>query len=86
MATSTEAPPPTSPISPTRQHRIAVVDDNPVNRLILVRLLKKHFDHDVKAEDVFEDGWECLKALSDRVFDLVLLDIEMPVVGEFFAR
>ncbi|KAJ3049980.1 hypothetical protein HK097_009022 [Rhizophlyctis rosea] len=77
---ATDVSPPSSPSSLSRQHRIAVVDDNPINRLILVRLLKKHFDHDVQAEDVFEDGWECLKALSDRVFDLVLLDIEMPVV------
>ncbi|KAJ3032888.1 hypothetical protein HDV00_006998 [Rhizophlyctis rosea] len=79
MATAVDTTERASTIDRDGPHRIAVVDDNPINRLILVRLLKKHFDHDVAAEDVFEDGWECLKGLSSRRFDLLLLDIEMPV-------
>lgn len=67
----------------TRPYRIAVVDDNQVNRRILVKMLKKYFDHVVEEEDVFEDGWECLKGMACREFDLILLDIEMPIVGEF---
>ncbi|KAJ3295088.1 hypothetical protein HK104_003020 [Borealophlyctis nickersoniae] len=35
--------------------------------------------HTVQKEDIFKDGFECLKTMSESEFDLILLDIEMPV-------
>lgn len=53
------------------RHRIAIVEDNAAQRVILTRLLDG--EHDVTA---FETGEAFLAVPSD--FDAVLLDIEMP--------
>jgi len=54
---------------------ILVVDDNPENRELLSRRLSRE-GHDVVAAG---DGAEGLAALRARAFDLVLLDVLMPV-------
>ena len=55
--------------------RILVVDDNPDNRDVLVRRLKR-----LELTDVGQaaDGIEALDALRAEPFDLVLLDVMMP--------
>lgn len=61
---------------PTAGSRILLVDDNPVNRQV-VRL----FLTPVKCEIVEgKNGQEALDALSAQEFDIVLLDIHMPVM------
>ncbi|MBS1144189.1 MAG: Response regulator receiver [Proteobacteria bacterium] len=55
----------------TKTFRIAIVDDNPPQRMILSRLLEKDY-----AIEQFENGAQFLA--SDTEFDAVLLDIEMP--------
>ncbi|KNC96257.1 uncharacterized protein SPPG_08409 [Spizellomyces punctatus DAOM BR117] len=63
-----------------KQFRIAVVDDNDINQKIICKLLKKFLDVDIKAADIFENGQLCLNAMAQHRYDLVLLDIEMPVL------
>ncbi len=60
-----------------RGMRILLVDDNKAN-LFLARSLFEKDDHQV--EEV-ENGLECLKILCERHFDLILLDIQMPVMS-----
>ena len=53
---------------------ILIVDDNPVNRLLLGRGVEQQGHAVVFAEH----GREALELLRARDFDLVLLDVEMP--------
>ncbi len=56
--------------------RIMVVDDHPVVRQGLMRIIEDTQDMKVTAEA--ENGLEAIKLLKDQDFDLVLLDISMP--------
>ncbi|KAJ3185488.1 hypothetical protein HDU87_000111 [Geranomyces variabilis] len=60
--------------------RVAVVDDNPIMQQIMVRTLNKYMHIQIHSEDVFTDGLSLLKALTLRRYDLILLDIEMPIM------
>jgi PAS domain S-box-containing protein len=56
--------------------RILLVEDNPINSTFGISLLKK-LGHSVVA---VENGRECLAELEKSRFDLVLMDIQMPVM------
>ena len=63
--------------------RILLVEDNPVNLKYSTTLLGLHGHHVVTAEN----GEESLKALEQGEFDLVLMDVQMPVMhGEEALR
>lgn len=53
--------------------RIAVVEDNPDNRLLVQAILD-----DVYAIDEYESGPAALEGLRTRIPDVVLLDISLP--------
>ena len=59
-----------------RQHpaRLLIVEDNPVNQKVLVRMLQKLG----YTPEVANHGREGLAAAKARAFDVVLMDIEMP--------
>jgi adenylate cyclase len=59
--------------------RLLVVDDNKVNRLLLGRSLEQQ-GHRV---DFAENGRQALDKLAETDFDLLLLDIEMPVMDGY---
>ncbi|HEV2425791.1 MAG TPA: response regulator [Terriglobia bacterium] len=61
--------------------RILVAEDNPVNRLLAIRLLEKQGHVVVPAEN----GLEALQALENGAFDLVLMDVQMPAMDGFQA-
>jgi CheY-like chemotaxis protein len=54
--------------------RILVVEDNPVNQKVACGLLQRQ-GHTVV---VAVNGKEALQTLRDQVFDLVLMDVQMP--------
>ncbi|MDY7000759.1 MAG: ATP-binding protein [Thermodesulfobacteriota bacterium] len=62
------------PFSP---FKILVAEDNPANRILAVKLLEVLGHTAIAAED----GKEAVKALEKERFDLVLMDVQMPVVG-----
>jgi PAS domain S-box-containing protein len=64
-----------------RGFRILVAEDNRVNAMLAVRLLEKR-GHQVQ---VASDGREALEELKKADFDLVLMDVQMPVMGGFEA-
>src|SRR5450755_1846591 len=59
--------------------RLLVVDDNKVNRLLLTRSLELQ-GHSVASA---ENGRVALEMLRREVFDLLLLDMEMPEMDGF---
>ena len=56
---------------------ILLVEDHPVNRLLALRLLER-WGH---RTTVAEDGRQGLDRLRERRFDVVLMDLQMPVMG-----
>jgi two-component system, sensor histidine kinase and response regulator len=60
-----------------RSLHILLVEDNRVNQKIATRLLEKRGHHVVLAAN----GEEALAALAQRSFDLVLMDVHMPVMS-----
>ena len=66
-----------------KQLKILVAEDNPVNQMLIRRLIES--DHWV-AEFV-TDGKEALDRAESQVFDVILMDIQMPVMnGEEATR
>lgn len=57
--------------------KILAAEDNPTNQMLIKRLLE-HIGHTVH---VVEDGEKALKAMNDSKYDLVFLDLNMPVMG-----
>ena len=65
-------------LSTQKGYRILVAEDNEINRMLVQKLLTKS-GHQV---DLVENGEEAVRALlSDREYDLVLMDIRMPVLN-----
>lgn len=63
--------------------RLLLAEDNPVNQMLLRKFLARG-NWDVS---VVSDGGEALSAASEQKFDLILLDIQMPVMtGEKVAE
>ncbi|MFP2995013.1 response regulator [Spongiivirga sp. MCCC 1A20706] len=60
---------------------ILVVDDNPIDRMINSRVIQKV--HQDSLIDFAEDGSEALICLQKRNYDVVLLDIKMPIMDGF---
>jgi signal transduction histidine kinase/CheY-like chemotaxis protein len=56
--------------------RILIADDNAVNQRVAARLLERMGYH----PDAAENGLEVLEALRKRRYDVVLMDVQMPVM------
>jgi PAS domain S-box-containing protein len=83
---STSPRPPSQPASHRRgtapgTARVLVVEDNPVNRLLVVRRLEAAR----YAVDVAANGVEALNAVAARRYDLVLMDCQMPEMDGYRA-
>ncbi|MEP6884879.1 MAG: response regulator [Gammaproteobacteria bacterium] len=62
-------------------HRILLVEDNPVNQRVALRLLQK-----LSAEvTLANNGAEALERIAESPFDAVLMDCQMPVMDGFTA-
>ncbi|WP_234121093.1 response regulator [Clostridium hydrogenum] len=59
--------------------RILLVDDNEMNRKIVISILKSR---DMSC-DVAVDGLEALKAVSNKDYDVVFMDCQMPVMDGY---
>jgi two-component system, sensor histidine kinase and response regulator len=60
-----------------RRARVLLVEDNVVNQRVAAGLLKRR-GHQVT---VAADGREALEQLDEQAFDVVLMDLQMPVMG-----
>lgn len=66
------------PVSRARQNlKILLVEDNPVNQTVAVKMLEK-VGHKIT---VAGNGQEALDFFDKERFDLILMDVQMPVMG-----
>jgi PAS domain S-box-containing protein len=63
----------------TANPRVLIVEDNPINRLYLENLLRK-WGLEYKSA---QDGIEALQKLEQLPFDLILMDIRMPMMDGY---
>ena len=61
--------------------RILVVEDNPINQKVAAHILQKYGNTVILAND----GKEALEAFKKEEFDLILMDVQMPVMDGFQA-
>ena len=79
---SAEAPVPTPPLSTRVQsRRVLLVEDNEINRRVAVGLLRTR-GHQVV---VAENGLVAVNTLADQTFDVVLMDMQMPILDGYEA-
>jgi CheY-like chemotaxis protein/HPt (histidine-containing phosphotransfer) domain-containing protein len=78
LPSTTEAP---SPPQSAQGLKILLAEDNAVNRRLAIALLQKR-GHRIAAT---ENGQEALDVLERENFDLVLMDVQMPVLDGFDA-
>jgi PAS domain S-box-containing protein len=64
-----------------RRLRVLLVEDNPINQVVTVRMLER-LGHSVV---VAGNGAQALTVLDEASFDLVLMDIQMPEVDGYMA-
>lgn len=64
----------------TLSNRILIVDDEPEARELFGEILMRSFDFDI---DYASNGKECIDKCSRRKYDLVLLDVFMPIMDGF---
>lgn len=65
----------------TRSFDILLAEDNDVNQKLAVKILEKH-KHNVS---VVSNGLEAVEAVKQRRYDVILMDVQMPVMGGFEA-
>lgn len=63
----------------TTNKRILVVEDDDISQF-LIRKMLENLSFDVT---IASNGLEALEILGDKIFDIILMDIEMPVISGF---
>jgi two-component system, sensor histidine kinase and response regulator len=64
-----------------KPYRILVVEDNEINRMVILGLLQKHG----YTADTANNGLEALLKLESQAYDLVFMDCQMPVMDGYEA-
>lgn len=66
-------------LSPNQIYKILVVEDNKINQIVTKKILESnHFKC-----TVLEDGYAVLNLLETEDFDVILMDINMPIINGF---
>ncbi|KAI0136633.1 hypothetical protein BJ170DRAFT_699098 [Xylariales sp. AK1849] len=65
----------------TKSFEILLAEDNRVNQRLAVKILEKY--HHVVT--VVGNGLEAVEAIQKRKFDVILMDVQMPIMGGFEA-
>ena len=74
-------PPTATPHLQVHPRRVLLVEDNEINRRVAVGLLRSRGHQVVLAEN----GQEAVETLADQEFDVVLMDMQMPVMDGYEA-
>ncbi|MDA1065968.1 MAG: ATP-binding protein [Verrucomicrobia bacterium] len=62
-------------------HSILIVEDNPINAKVMETILKKLG----YASDVANNGEECLDAIELKPYDIIFMDLQMPIMDGYQA-
>ncbi|KAI6785556.1 Histidine protein kinase-like protein [Emericellopsis cladophorae] len=65
----------------TKSFEILLAEDNTVNQKFAVKILEKY--HHVVT--VVGNGWEAVESVKEKKFDVILMDVQMPIMGGFEA-
>ncbi|KAK4510544.1 uncharacterized protein ATC70_004975 [Mucor velutinosus] len=60
---------------------VLLVDDNAINLQILSRMLNLHMSAAIEHMELVKSGVKALEILKCRPFDLILMDIDMPILN-----
>ncbi|KAI8993741.1 CheY-like superfamily [Pilobolus umbonatus] len=69
------------PVTHSPRLHVLIVDDNTVNLQILSRLLTVHMADMIAHIELVKSGVKALAVLACRRFDLILMDIDMPILN-----
>jgi two-component system, sensor histidine kinase and response regulator len=75
------AQPPSTPPAQVQPRRVLLVEDNEINRRVAVGMMRSR-GHQVV---IAENGQEAVNAIADQEFDVVLMDMQMPVMDGYEA-
>jgi DNA-binding NarL/FixJ family response regulator len=64
-----------------KKFRILIVDDHPHFINALKFMLNDSFEKNIQSIDVANNGSECIDLLSEKIIDLIFMDIDMPVMN-----
>lgn len=81
QATEVPSPLPRALMDPEMQARVLLVEDNAVNRKLAVAILKQIGI----VPDLAENGAQAVEKLSESIYDVVLMDCQMPVMDGYQA-
>ncbi|WP_298119485.1 response regulator [Flavobacterium sp.] len=66
-------------LSPTNFYRILVVEDNKINQIVTKKILETN---NFKCT-ILDDGYAAIDLLEKEKFDVILMDINMPIINGF---
>ncbi|MFV8325811.1 response regulator [Flavobacterium sp. ZS1P14] len=66
-------------LSSNKQLKVLVVEDNRINQIVTEKILKKNN----YTCTVIDDGYQAIKILEEEHFDIILMDINMPLINGF---
>ncbi|WP_310381302.1 response regulator [Flavobacterium sp.] len=66
-------------LSPNQSFKILIVEDNKINQLVTLKILKKAN----YLCTIVDDGFQALNILEKESFDAILMDINMPIMNGF---
>jgi two-component system, sensor histidine kinase and response regulator len=76
-----EEPAPLADVTRSRSFKVLVAEDNPVNRKLAASILQRAGHNAI----LVTNGQEAVDAVMREQFDIVLMDVQMPVMGGFEA-
>ena len=70
------------PVENQKLLRVLIVEDNKMNQLVIVKLLSKHKNI---RYTLSENGQQAIDLLTQQVYDVILMDLQMPIMDGFEA-
>jgi CheY-like chemotaxis protein len=61
--------------------KILIVDDNPIFIRLFSKLLQTSFEELIDRVDSAENGKECIEKVQKSSYDVVFMDLEMPILS-----
>lgn len=66
-------------LSSTQIYKVLVVEDNKINQMVTRKIMEKNNFKTL----IVDDGYAAIEALSKEQFDVILMDINMPLINGF---